>query len=177
MNHKAPDVATATAARPNWIQEHQLAATLFAFLLILLYVSPIAMIAIAAWTTTMFQEGTFWLSWFAAFMKTSESTLSAFHKVLLPIISGLSVVVFQGKPTRAVFFLGLFVLVCFVMTTFIGVLFDMSSTQIALKGLPDPINLALVGPFFTRVQETLLMYLMLLLGIGVANATSKKQGA
>ena len=47
----------------------------------------------------------------------------------------------------------------------------MTKTQDALSGLKDSINPELAKAFFTRVQETLLMYLMMLIGISVVNTS------
>jgi len=154
-----------------WIEQNQGVAVGFAFFLILFYMAPIFIVAVAMWITGIFQHDSLLLSWFAAFMKSSDSTLNQFHKVLFPVMSALSVIVFRSKPTKEMLALGLFILFSFVVTVAIAVLFDMTSTQTALSGLPDPINVGLARAFFTRVQETLMMYLMMLIGIGVANAT------
>lgn len=154
----------------TWVEQYQGIAIGLAFVLMFLYTAPIYMISLAAWKTDIFQEPTFLLSWFAAFMKSSDTTLNGFHKVLLPVISGLSVIVFRAKPTKAMLALGLFILFSFVLTIAIAVVFDMESTQTALSGLGIPIKLELVKAFFTRIQETLLMYFMILIGISVTNA-------
>lgn len=161
----------ATTPAPKWIEIHDQIAAAIALLLMFLYVSPVLLIGMAWWGTGGFQDASFWFGWFAAFMKTSDTTLNEFHKVLLPVISGLSVVVFRKKPGWPFVALGVFTLLAFVAATFIGVVFDMKSVQDAISGLPDTIDLVQARGFFTRVQETLLMYLMILLGIGVANAS------
>lgn len=158
-------------AGPKWIEENQEVAVGFAFVLLLFYTMPIFLIAAAMLTTRVFQDPSNLLSWFAAFMKTSDSTLGGFHKVLFPVMSGLSVIVFRDKPTKAMLVLGLFILCLFATTVGIGVVFDIPSTQKALSRLEDPINPDLARAFFSHIQETLLMYLMMLIGISVTNST------
>lgn len=143
---------------------------MIAFALIGLYVLPAVLVGIAAWQTDLFQEESLLYLWFAAFMKTSSSTLNEFHKVLFPVVSALSVVVFRTKPTRSFLALGIFVLLAFVAAVGVGVLFDMNRVRDAVSGLSEPLNLDTAHAFFARVQESLLMYLGTLLGIGVVNA-------
>ena len=152
------------------VKHNHTIAVALAFFLIGLYTSPMLMIGYVFMVTEGFQDITFGLQWFAAFMSTSESTLSQLHKVLFPIISALSVIVFRGKVSGMMIALGLVVLVLFVVATFVGVIFDMQTTRDALDGLNIKLELPVVKAFFTRVQETLLMYFMVLFGIGVANA-------
>lgn len=161
--------APATSA-PAWIEENQSLAVKVAAALIFLYVSPVFLIGLAALQSDGFQESSFAYSWFAAFMKTSDTTLNQFHKVLFPILSTISVLAFRAKPTMSFLAVGVFVLFSFVVSVCVGVLFDMSSIQLALGGLPDALNLELTRAFFTRVQETLLMYLGTMLGLGITNA-------
>jgi hypothetical protein len=156
---------------PAWIDKNHLAAVATAFVLTAFYVAPIYMIAFVAWKTQMFQEDSLLFAWFAAFMKSSDSTLAEFHKVLFPMISALSIIVFRDRPTKSMFALAGFIFVSFVATVAVSVMFDMSFTTDALSGLTTPIDLALVHAFFSKIQETLLMYLMMLLGISVANSS------
>ncbi|MBW8370674.1 MAG: hypothetical protein K0M66_06855 [Thiobacillus sp.] len=152
-----------------WIEQNQGVAVAFAFVLTTLYVTPILIIAAAAWTTDFFQQDSLLFAWFAAFMKSSESTLNEFHKVLFPVMSALSIIAFRGRPTKAMLWLAFFILFLFAVTVAVAVIFDMSSTVTALSGLEEPLDTNLAKAFFTRVQETLLMYLMMLIGISVVN--------
>ncbi|OGP68902.1 MAG: hypothetical protein A2031_05930 [Deltaproteobacteria bacterium RBG_19FT_COMBO_43_11] len=152
---------------PSWIEENQTLALIFAFVLLALYVAPVYIIGFVAWITSGFQEENFWFGWFAAFIKSGESTLNLFHKILLPILSGLSVVVFRGPKGRKILSLAVFLLFSLVVTIFVAVLFDMDKTQTALRGLNPPLDLSLVKAFLSRIQESLMMYLMLLIGIEI----------
>lgn len=153
----------------GWVESNQHLAIGVGFVLIAFYVAPIFLIALAAWNTHGFQEDSFLFSWFAAFMKSADSTLNQFHKILLPIMTAISVIAFRGRPTKLMFFLFSFILFSFVATVFVGVFFDMDSTLTAIKGL-DPIDSRLMKSFFSRVEESLMMYLMLLIGINIVNA-------
>lgn len=152
---------------PTWIKERQSLALFFAFVLLSLYVAPVYIIGLVAWQTSGFQEGNFWFAWFAAFIKSGESTLNLFHKILLPILSGLSVVVFHGNTGRKVLALAIFLLFSLAVTIFVAVIFDMDSTQTALQGVKPQIDLSLTKAFLARIQESLMMYLMLLIGIEI----------
>lgn len=151
----------------SWIEENQTFAVVFAFVLLALYVAPVYIIGFVAWFTGGFQEGNFWFVWFAAFIKSGESTLNLFHKILLPILTGLSVVIFHGTKGRKVLTLVIFLLVSLAVTIFVAVLFDMDPIQTALKGLKPPLDLSLAKAFLSRIQESLMMYLMVLIGIKI----------
>lgn len=152
---------------PSWIEENQTLALIFGFVLLALYVAPVYIIGFVAWITSGFQEESFWFAWFAAFIKSGESTLNLFHKILLPILSGLSVVVFRGTKGRKILTLAIFLLFSLAVTIFVAVLFDMDKIQTALRGLKPSLDLSLAKAFLSRIQESLMMYLMLLIGIEI----------
>lgn len=160
----------ATAPSLGWVENNQPLAIGIGIVLIAFYVAPIFLIALAAWNTHGFQEDSFLFSWFAAFMKSADSTLNQFHKILLPIMAAISVIAFRGRPTKLMFFLFSFILFSFVTTVFVGVVFDMDSTLTAIKGLDSPIDIRLMKAFFSRIEESLMMYLMLLVGINIVNS-------
>lgn len=157
----------------GWIESNQGVAVVVALVLISLYVFPIYMIGVAALYTQGFQEPNFLLNWFGAFMQSANSTLNEYHKVLFPIMSALSVVTFKSKPDWRFLFLSFFVLFSFATTIVVSVAFDMESIRTALSAESKVVDLQLSKLFFGRIQETLLMYLMMLLGIGVSNSISK----
>lgn len=155
-----------------WMEKNQGMVIGIAFVLVIIYMIPVFMVIAAAWKTKIFQEDSSLLSWFTTFILSSTTTLGEFHKVLFPVISALSVIAIRSKPNKLMVALGAFILISFACTVYISVIFDMPSTQNALKGLETTINVDLTKAFFVRIQETLLMYFMMLLGINVAN-TSK----
>jgi hypothetical protein len=160
-------------ANPGWIGNNQGVAVIVAFVLISIYVSPIYMIGVAALYTHGFQDPSFLLQWFGAFMHSSDSTLNEYHKVLFPVMSAISVVAFKSKPDWRFLSLAFFVFVSFGTTIVVSVAFDMPSIQDSLSDQSNAIDLRLSKLFFGRIQEALLMYLMMLLGIGVSNSTKK----
>lgn len=166
--------STSGNGNPGWIESNQGIAIAVAFVLTSIYVSPIFVIGVAAWYTDGFQEPSFLLQWFSAFMHSANATLNEYHKVLFPIMSALSVVVFKGRPDWRFLLLAFFVFFSFGTTIVVSVVFDIQSIQDALSGYSQKMDIALTKSFFSRIQETLLMYLMMLLGIGVSN-TAKKQ--
>ncbi len=157
---------------PNlgWVNNNQSLAIGLGFVLIALYVAPIFLIALAAWDTHGFQGDSFLFSWFVAFIKSADATLNQFHKILLPIMTTISVIAFRERPTKAMFFLFSFILFSFVTTIFVDVVFDMNSTLVAIKGLDNSINTQLMKSFFVRIEESLMMYLMMLIGINIVNS-------
>jgi hypothetical protein len=152
---------------PSWVEENQTLTIVFAFALLVLYVAPVYIIGFVSWATGGFQEGDFWFDWFAAFIQSGESTLNLFHKILLPILTGLSVVVFRGSKGKKILVLAIFLLISLAVAIFVGVLFDMDSIRIALRGLKPPLDVSLAKAFFSRIQESLMMYLMVLIGIKI----------
>jgi hypothetical protein len=153
----------------GWIAENQNLAISFASVLLVLYVAPIFLALLSWCLTDGFLEESRFLEWFAALMGSSEATLNQYHKVLLPFLTTLSVVAFRGAPSRGVVLLGAFLLLSFAVTLVVSVIFDMQSTVAAFDGLQTRVDPALTKAFFTRVQESLLNYFMLLFGLGVAS--------
>lgn len=162
-------VFSAKTQTVDWVSSHQGAAVLVAFMLILLYVLPILIVALAAYQTDGFQEPSPMLKWFVAFMKSSDSTLNGIHKVLFPFIATLSIVAFKDKVSRSVIALGIFVMTMFMLSVFVGVLFDIPEMKSVLAA--QGANVAETKAFFSKTQDTLLMYLMLLLGVSAISET------
>jgi hypothetical protein len=164
-------------ATVGWVRDHQTAAIVVAFALILLYVAPVLVITKAAIESQVFQEPNAWFGWFAAFVRSSDSTLGSVHKVLFPFVATLSIVAFKDRINYGVIGLGIFVLLMFMLSVWVGVLFEMTATAVALSGLPDKIEPQVARAFFGKVQDTLLMYMMLLLGVSVISDPAKGKGA
>ena len=165
------------AAPLSWVGSHESLAVGMAFMFTLLYVFPVLLISYIGWRTNWFMEPHGAIAWFSAFMRTSDSTLNEFHKILFPLISAISVIVFRNKPIRIMVALGAFIIHMFVLTLLVGVAFDKRSTEVLLNGYDDKIDAKAVKSFFTRIQETLMTYFSMLVGLGVAGAVSSKPGA
>ena len=166
--------AGASRARIQWIERNQTAAILVAFVLVLLYVAPLILITVSAIRTDGFEEPSWMFTWFAAFMKSADSTLGQVHKVLFPFLSTLSIIAFKDRLNGWVICLGIFVLCMFALTIGVGTMFEIPKIANALTNLGEPIDLAVAKAFFAKVQETLLMYLMLLLGVSAISEPGKK---
>jgi hypothetical protein len=161
--------SNAGGSRPNlqWIERNQAAAILVAFVLVVLYVSPLILVTISAIRTDGFEEPSWMFSWFAAFMKSADSTLGQVHKVLFPFLSTLSIIAFKDRLNWWVIGLGAFVLLMFMLTIGVGTMFEVPRIASAVANLGQSIDLSVVKAFFSKIQETLLTYLMLLLGVSV----------
>lgn len=157
---------------PSWVEANQGLAVSIGFVLIACYVAPVYLVGGAFLESSGFQDAhNLALSWFAAFLASADSTLNQFHKVLLPLITAVSAAAFRTRPTRGMLILGAFILVSFTVTVSVGVIFDMQDIVVRLKGTDSPPDLKLAKALFARIQESLMMYFMMLLGIGVANSS------
>jgi ABC-type uncharacterized transport system permease subunit len=136
-----------------WVEKSENLAIIFAYVLLALYVTPIYIIGFVALFTSGFQVQTFFFEWFVAFIRSSDSTLNLFHKVLLPILTGLSVVVFRKSEAKKIIGLAVFLLISLAVAIFMGVLLDMQRIQDALMGLKPSLEPALTKAFFSRIQE------------------------
>ena len=138
-----------------------------AFAILTLYLFPLFLIVDAAIKSDGFQEEITGsgFGWFVAFLKHSDSTLGQFHKILFPILTGLSVVMLKEPITKTYAFLVTYILFGFALSVYAGVYFDMGSTLKALDLAKLEVSPALVSSFFARIQEVLLMYLALMLGL------------
>lgn len=139
-------------------------------IVLIAYALPIYGISLAAMLTKGFSEPNFILSWFSAFVGSADESLNQFHKVLLPLISGLSVIAFRDQEMSKWTYTVVSVLLLTILIAIgMDVVFRMENTQANLEGLrtgSDPvIDFALTKAFFTRMQETLFTYLMILLGL------------
>ncbi len=153
-----------------WAVRNQKVATGIAAIFILLYVSPVILAAIGVIRSGFFQEPNDLLVWFAAFIKSSDSTLGGVHKVLFPFLVTLSLIAFKDKLNFWVLGLGLFVLVMFVLTVWIGVLFDVGRYQTAIANqTSSSLDIGSARAFFVKMQDMLLMYIALLLGLSATN--------
>jgi hypothetical protein len=165
-----PKDAAIRADALAWYRKREDLAALMALVAFSLYVSPIVAVTVATVTTSFFQEQSQLFAWFVAFAEHADTTLNQFHKVLLPMVSAVSVAAFRSRPDWRFALLASLIFIFFALATFMGVLFDMESTRNAIALLRSTINIQAIQTTFTRFQETLLIYLMTLIGIGVSNA-------
>ena len=143
-------------------------------IILIAYALPIYGISLAATLTKGFSEPNFILSWFSAFVGSADQSLNLFHKILLPLISGLSVIAFRDQEmSKWTYSVVSILLLTILIAIGMDVVFRMEDTQANLQGLETGtgpvIDLALTKAFFTRTQETLFTYLMVLLGVTAGN--------
>lgn len=162
---------------PALLHDEQARATFVALLLMVPYCAPIYLGFFALFASDGMQESSTWVAWFAAYLKSSDSTLSEFHKVLLPAISALSIAAYVKRPTRGMLVLQFFVFVSFVFALATTIWFDVKSVQDGLEGLGGGLTAADAKQFLGRIRETLLMYFMMLVGLQAANRAKDPEPA
>lgn len=159
-------------AEPVGLHSNKRFYLLFAALLLMLYLTPMALALYASYTTDGFARDDSALEFFSAFLRQPDSTLNLFHKILFPTIVGISTFAFKDGAAGpgAIALVGL-LLASLAISIFAGVAFEIPRVLIALEALKDAPPAALIKSYFSRTQEVLLMYLMTILGL---HAASKK---
>lgn len=105
--------------------------------------------------------------WFFAFASGEEHSLNLMHKILMPLITFIAACAFATiGSTKRTLVLSLIILVFIFLSIAMQVAFEAYAPTDAFK----------VSPFFSRLEETLATYLMLILGLQVA-AGEKSKGS
>jgi hypothetical protein len=138
----------------------------FSWLLLVLYLAPMWLTLYADATTDHFNRSNNAVEFLFTYLQSPDQVLNGFHKLLLPIVLGISVFAFKDKAGWAAIALVLFLLFSFCLSIWTGILVQTQSVKSAIEGLQ--LNHALIASYFSRTQEVLLMYLMTLLGISAA---------
>lgn len=153
-------------ATPTGIDTNRTFYLVFAIVLLSLYISPLGIALYASIATDGFNSDHVSLKYLGAFLSQPDSTLNNFHKVLFPVILGISAFAFKDNAGgRGVILLLVVLLVALATSIFAGVAFDIPSVVTAMEALTDSPDGKLVKSYFSRTQEVLLMYLMTLIGL------------
>jgi hypothetical protein len=107
--------------------------------------------------------------WIDSFAANSGSALTELHQLLLPLVSGLSVVALKSGG-RGVRLLAGFVLFNFLLAIVIDVALNIEVVKSGLAGLnvaTDPLVALL-----RRIRETLLLYYAILVGVRLGTHSS-----
>lgn len=153
----------------NWFEQDESKATYLALLLVFFYSLPIYLGLLALIQSDWMQEPSLAVDWFAAFLATSDSSLSEFHKVLLPAMSAISAAVYAKRPSGGMYVLAVFVFVSFLVALFVTISFDIGSVKNGIDGLDSGLTSEGAKKAMGVMRETLLMYFMMLTGLAVAN--------
>jgi hypothetical protein len=167
------DTAIADASAPRDLAWPGLSKNMLFFLLIVLilvlYCAPLIVIAkvyidnIALGTAL--DEDRAVVAWFIKFAEGQEHTLSQVHKILIPLITFIAAASFAtARASWRTLFLSVLILFFFFLAIGMQVAFEAS--------LPSKVET--VSPFFTRLEETLVTYLMLILGLQSAQASGEE---
>ena len=150
----ATDRAEASLLSPS-------ATLLAASALLLLYVAPMWILAEELWRTGGRQFSSFF-PWIDSFAANSGSALTEVHQLLLPLVSGLSVVALKSGG-RGVRLLAGFVLLNFLLAIVIDVALNIEVVKSGLVGLD--VDTDALTALLRRIRETLLLYYAILVGV------------
>jgi hypothetical protein len=129
--------------------------------LLLLYVVPMWILAFELWRTGG-QDASAFFPWVHSFAANSGSALTEVHQLLLPLVSGLSVVALKSGG-RGVRFLAGFVLLNFVLAIVIDVALNVDVVKSGLEGFD--VDTDALAALLRRIRETLLLYYAILVGV------------
>lgn len=108
------------------------------------------------------------VAWFIKFAEGQERHLNQVHKILIPLITFIAAASFAtARASWRTLLLSLLILFFFFLAIGMQVAFEAS--------VPEKVET--VSPFFTRLEETLATYLMLILGLQSAQRASDEEPA
>jgi hypothetical protein len=155
---------------PQQVQAHRNFYLIFAIALLLVYIAPMVLGIYAGIASGGFNRDDASVSYFATFLGQPDATLNLFHKILFPIILGISAFAFKDKTVGiGVILLVIVLMISLMVSVSAGIYFDVPKVRKAIEGLDDAPSPELVKSYFSRTQEVLLMYLTSILGLHMAN--------
>jgi hypothetical protein len=145
--------------------------------LLTMYLFPTWILGQQLYVTDGAKNSSWIFDWFQAFSvsnlsdpkKNDATTLNEVHQLLLPLISGISVVVFRSKNARFIQILSGFVLINFFYIVYLEVYISIENVKNNFPGVG--ISISDVGKFgdvLRRIRESLLMYSAILIGIRIS---------
>jgi hypothetical protein len=154
-------VGAAAVEQPRGSLLHASETLLAATVLLVLYVLPIWVFAFEIWRTRGL-TGSWYFRWIGALAANSGSALTEVHQLLLPLVSGLSVVALRTATTGARWLAG-FVLLNFVFAIGLDVALNIEDLAKSLNGFG--LDIAALVALLRRMRETLLLYYAILVGV------------
>ncbi|GLR77861.1 hypothetical protein HUE56_16875 [Azospirillum oryzae] len=150
----------------------------FSFIVLFLYYMPLYIFMYKTVGGVQYDDDGKWLSIFISFTDKPENFLNAFHKLLLPLVSIASIFAFKGQRPFSMIFLLILVISGLFLSLYLGVVTEARFVKDAVNSAISPDELddtfKRMEVFFGRVQETSLMYMMVILGISARNVTGSK---
>ena len=135
------------------------------FALLGFYVLPPVLFLIALIWTKWGQQPSWYFAWFLSLARNNASALTEIHQLLLPLLSGLSIVAFAKHPQR-VHSLAFLCLFGFVLAIFLDVALGIPSLRRDLAGSNvDAGALESIVALLRRIRENLLVYFAIVVGI------------
>jgi len=131
---------------------------------------PLYLLLISIATTDGFKSMGSLLQWTVSFLANQDSALAQFHKILLPLVTGISAWKHKdatsGQSVSLLIFCTLNIMLAIVADVFFR---DRMVIDAITANYPN-YSAASATAYFTRIQETLMMYLMLLMGLKAAKS-------
>lgn len=139
-----------------------------AIVLLMAYLSPM-LYSFHAWRESDgFNRQEDALELLVAFLGQSSFVIDSVHKLLFPIVVGVSAFAFRGDmPGKLVYMLGALVLAAFSCAVVLSVVYSKGPTANAFNALYANNPAGLLKAYLDRTQEVMLMYFSTLLGLSL----------
>lgn len=139
-----------------------------------IYALPIALICVSYFSTGSWNRPNVSMELFGGFAKNPDLVLGQLHRSILPLISVLAVAAFRDDEgttwARAN-------IVLLLVSFFVAIMFSamlQSSTivsRLEMEGSGAPFTAAEARGLLSRMQDTILLYLMLIVGVRISGQT------
>ncbi len=156
--------------------------------LLILYCIPLVLIAYSCHSTGHFQTDDTILKIFAGFAASSDESVALLHRVLLPLMGIFAPLAFRDPRVKVLPYAVMVILIFGIaLSLYLSAVFNAPTVRDALRpyGLFGPegtptqaqvdaafnTGITQIKAFFNRVQESLAMYLLLLFGLKLDQAT------
>lgn len=172
------DMEDARIEQNRWFsRQYYTSAMIVIWVMLVAYSLPVFAMILCAMLTRGFTEQHFILKMFSTLVQTGDDSYSIFHRVLVPLVSGFSVIAFRDRATSR----NALSLVVFILATVLSALglnLYISSAKLDLEGLQSAafsFDVSLAKTFLNRIQEVLSTLMMMLLGLQLSDSLTIKK--
>ena len=136
-----------------------------AIAILIAFCAPLYLLLISILTTDSFKSQGALLAWAVYFLGNQDSALAQFHKILLPLVTGISAWQHKDANPTLSSALVIFCVANVLLAIVVDIYFKDPLLRNAIQGNYADYSPNSATTYFTRVQETLMMYLMVLMGL------------